>query len=88
MTLLLFTSVLLGCMALGMPIAFALLVTAGALMWQLNAFDWQLAALQMVNGADSFPLLAVPFFLLAGEAMNAGGLSRRLAGRRRSQSRP
>ena len=78
MTLILFTSVLLGCMAIGMPIAFALLVTAGALMWQLNAFDWQLAALQMVNGADSFPLLAVPFFLLAGEAMNAGGLSRRL----------
>jgi TRAP-type transport system large permease protein len=65
-------------MALGMPIAFALLVTAGALMWQLSAFDWQLIALQMTSGADSFPLLAVPFFLLAGEAMNAGGLSRRL----------
>jgi TRAP-type transport system large permease protein len=78
MTIALFTFVLLGCMAIGMPIAFALLVTAGALMWQLNAFDWQLTALQMVNGADSFPLLAVPFFLLAGEAMNAGGLSRRL----------
>jgi TRAP-type transport system large permease protein len=77
-TVLLFSGVLLGAMALGMPIAFALLVTAGALMWQLNAFDWQLIALQMVSGADSFPLLAVPFFLLAGEAMNAGGLSRRL----------
>jgi tripartite ATP-independent transporter DctM subunit len=47
-------------------------------MLQLGAFDWQLIALQMINGADSFPLLAVPFFLLAGEAMNAGGLSRRL----------
>ncbi len=78
MTVLLFTGVLLGTMALGLPIAFALLVTSGALMWQLGAFDWQLVALQMVNGADSFPLLAVPFFLLAGEAMNAGGLSRRL----------
>jgi tripartite ATP-independent transporter DctM subunit len=77
-TVALFTAALLGGMAIGMPIAFALLVTAGALMWQLNAFDWQLIALQMVNGADSFPLLAVPFFLLAGEAMNAGGLSRRL----------
>lgn len=78
MTVLLFSGVLLGAMFLGMPIAFALLVTSFALMWQLNAFDWQLLALQMVNGADSFPLLAVPFFLLAGEAMNAGGLSRRL----------
>lgn len=78
MTVLIFTAVLLGTMAIGLPISFALLVTAGALMWQLDAFDWQLIALQMVNGADSFPLLAVPFFLLAGEAMNAGGLSRRL----------
>ncbi len=78
MTVLLFTGVLLGTMAIGLPIAFALLVTSGALMWQLGAFDWQLVALQMINGADSFPLLAVPFFLLAGEAMNAGGLSKRL----------
>ena len=78
MTVVLFSAVLLGAMALGTPIAFALLVTAGALMWQLSAFDWQLIALQMTSGADSFPLLAVPFFLLAGEAMNAGGLSRRL----------
>ncbi|WP_375457770.1 TRAP transporter large permease [uncultured Enterovirga sp.] len=78
MTVLLFTGALLGTMALGLPIAFALLVTSGALMWQLGAFDWQLIALQMINGADSFPLLAVPFFLLAGEAMNAGGLSQRL----------
>jgi tripartite ATP-independent transporter DctM subunit len=77
-TVILFTGVLLGTMALGLPIGFALLVTSGVLMFQLGAFDWQLIALQMINGADSFPLLAVPFFLLAGEAMNAGGLSRRL----------
>jgi TRAP-type transport system large permease protein len=77
-TVVLFSVVLLGAMVLGIPIAFALLITAGALMWQLSAFDWQLIALQMTSGADSFPLLAVPFFLLAGEAMNAGGLSRRL----------
>jgi tripartite ATP-independent transporter DctM subunit len=77
-TVILFTGVLLGTMALGLPIGFALLVTSGVLMLQLGAFDWQLIALQMINGADSFPLLAVPFFLLAGEAMNAGGLSRRL----------
>ena len=32
----------------------------------------------MINGADSYPLLAVPFFLLAGELMNVGGLSRRI----------
>ena len=32
----------------------------------------------MINGADSFPLLAVPFFMLAGEIMNVGGLSKRI----------
>ncbi|GBD50258.1 TRAP transporter large permease [Methylopila sp. Yamaguchi] len=78
MTVAIFSLVLLGAIFMGMPIAFALIVTAGALMWHLGALDWQLIALQMVNGADSFPLLAVPFFLLAGEAMNAGGLSKRL----------
>jgi TRAP-type transport system large permease protein len=77
-TVAIFSGVLLASMFMGMPIVFALLVTSAVLMWHLGAFDLQLVALQMVNGADSFPLLAVPFFLLAGEAMNAGGLSRRL----------
>ncbi len=78
MTLVVFTGSLLGAMALGMPIAFALLVSALAMMWHLDALDTQSMALQMLNAADSFALLAVPFFLLAGEAMTAGGLSRRL----------
>ena len=54
MTVLLFTGVLLGAMALGMPIAFALLVSALAMMWQLDALDPQAVALQMLNAADSF----------------------------------
>jgi TRAP-type transport system large permease protein len=41
-------------------------------------FDAQIIAQNVINGADSFPLMAVPFFLLAGEVMNAGGLSRRI----------
>jgi tripartite ATP-independent transporter DctM subunit len=47
-------------------------------MWHLNMFDPQILAQNVINGADSFPLLAVPFFMLAGEVMNAGGLSRRI----------
>lgn len=78
MTILIFVGVLLAAMAIGLPIAFALLVSAAAMMWHLNVFDIEFVALQMINGADSFPLLSIPFFLLAGEAMNAGGLSRRL----------
>jgi tripartite ATP-independent transporter DctM subunit len=80
MTLLIFSAVLLGAMALGSPIAMALMLSSAALMLHLDAFDPQAMALQMINGADSFALLAVPFFILAGEAMTAGGLSRRLVG--------
>jgi len=75
---------LLGAMAIGMPIAYALLVCGLALMGfmtytgALPAFDSQILAQRFVDGADNFPLLAVPFFLLAGEFMNAGGLSRRI----------
>lgn len=78
MTILIFLGVLLGVMALGTPIAFALLITSVALMVHLDMFDAQIIAQNLINGADSFPLLAVPFFLLAGEVMNAGGLSRRI----------
>jgi tripartite ATP-independent transporter DctM subunit len=47
-------------------------------MWHLNLFDPQILAQNTINGADSFPLLAVPFFMLAGEIMNVGGLSKRI----------
>jgi tripartite ATP-independent transporter DctM subunit len=47
-------------------------------MWHLNMFDPQILAQNVIEGANSFPLLAVPFFMLAGEIMNAGGLSKRI----------
>ena len=78
MTLAVFTFSLLGAMALGMPIAFALLVCGVALMHSLDIFDSQIVAQNIINGADSFPLMAVPFFMLAGELMNRGGLARRI----------
>src|SRR5829696_5890282 len=78
MTLVVFTGSLLGAMAIGMPIAYALLVCGVALMWQLDLFDSQIIAQNIINGADSFPLMAVPFFMLAGEIMNTGGLSKRI----------
>ncbi len=78
MTIAVFTFSLLGAMALGMPIAYALLVCGVALMWQIGLFDSQIIAQNVINGADSFPLMAVPFFMLAGEIMNAGGLARRI----------
>jgi len=78
MTLLVFLGSLLGGMALGIPIAFALLLVGVALMLYLGLFDAQIIAQNLLNGADSFPLMAVPFFMLAGEIMNAGGLSKRI----------
>ncbi len=78
MTIAVFTLSLLGAMALGMPIAFALIVCGVALMHSLDIFDSQIIAQNIINGADSFPLMAVPFFMLAGELMNRGGLARRI----------
>ena len=78
MTVVVFLSSLFGFMAFGMPIAFALILTGAVLMWYLEFWDVQLLAQNLQAGADSFPLLAVPFFILAGELMNAGGISRRI----------
>lgn len=78
MTLFIFLGSLLSSMAIGIPIAFALLLVSVALMLHLDLFDAQIIAQNLLNGADSFPLMAVPFFMLAGEVMNAGGLSKRI----------
>jgi tripartite ATP-independent transporter DctM subunit len=78
MTVTVFIGSLLAAMAIGMPIAFALMVCGLALMLYLGNFDSQILSQNLINGADNFPLMAVPFFLLAGELMNAGGLSRRI----------
>jgi tripartite ATP-independent transporter DctM subunit len=78
MTIAVFVFSLLGAMALGVPIAFSLLICGVALMVHLNMFDAQILAQNLIEGSNSFPLLAVPFFMLAGEIMNAGGLSRRI----------
>ena len=78
MTIAVFLGSLLAAMALGIPIAFSLLLCGAALMWHMDMFDAQILAQNVINGADSFPLLAVPFFMLAGEVMNTGGLSRRI----------
>src|SRR5574343_218821 len=78
MTVAIFLGSLIATMMLGIPIAYALLASGVALMWHLDLFDAQILAQNFIHGADSFPLLAVPFFMLAGEIMNVGGLSLRI----------
>lgn len=78
MTIIVFVSSLLGAMAIGMPIAFSLLVCGVALMLHLDNFDTQILAQNLLEGVNNYSLMAVPFFMLAGELMNAGGLSKRI----------
>ncbi|VUC71177.1 dehydroascorbate transporter [Salmonella sp. NCTC 11881] len=78
MAVVIFLCCLLGGIAIGLPIAWSLLLCGAALMAYLDMFDVQIMAQTLVNGADSFSLLAIPFFVLAGEIMNAGGLSKRI----------
>ena len=78
MTIFIFIGSLLGLMALGMPIAFALIGCGLSIMFYMGFTDPQIVIQNMWDGSNSFPLLAVPFFMLAGEFMNAGGMTRRI----------
>jgi tripartite ATP-independent transporter DctM subunit len=69
---------MLAFMGIGIPLAFALILTGASMAYVLGFWDTQLFAQNLVAGVDSFALLAVPFFILAGELMNAGGISRRI----------
>ena len=78
MTITIFLVSLMGAMAIGVPVAFSLVICGITLMAYLGIYDSQIVAQKILDGADSFVLLAIPFFLLAGELMNAGGLSKRI----------
>ncbi|MEX0344977.1 MAG: TRAP transporter large permease [Rhizobiaceae bacterium] len=74
-----FLPVFLVALMIGLPVFFALLVSPGMLLW-LNGQERDMALLyrNVYNGMDSFPLMALPFFMLAGELMNRGGITTRL----------
>ena len=78
MTVAIFLIILLTSGAIGIPIAFALLLCSLGLMLHLDMVDPQIMAQSIINGADNFTLLAIPFFVFAGEIMNVGGLAKRL----------
>lgn len=65
-------------LALGVPIAVALIGCALVLMFTLGSFDLNLLGQQMISGVNNFSLMAIPFFMLAGELMAKGGLSKRI----------
>lgn len=78
MTLAIFLSVLMAGILLGLPVAFSLLLSAMALMLHMDMFSADIVGQSLINGVNSFPLLAIPFFLVAGEVMTVGGLSQRI----------
>jgi len=75
----LFLPVFLLFLMIGLPVFFGLLAAPGILLW-LNGQSRDLALLyrNVYNGMDSFPLMAIPFFMLAGVLMNRGGITTRL----------
>jgi len=74
-----FLPVFLVFLMIGLPVFFGLLAAPGMLLW-LNGQERDITLLyrNVYNGMDSFPLMAIPFFMLAGEMMNKGGITTRL----------
>lgn len=56
-----FLGSLFGSLTLGVPIAFALLASAVMLMFAMGTFDSQIVAQNLINGANNFSLMAIPF---------------------------
>ena len=70
---------LLVLMIFGLPIAFALMIAPGiSLFMDGQESMFPMLVMRMYNGMDSFPLMAIPYFILAGEVMNRGGITERL----------
>ncbi|WP_421846424.1 TRAP transporter large permease subunit [Marinomonas sp.] len=78
MTLTIFLGVLIASILLGLPVSFALLLSSMALMLHMDLFSADILSQALIGGVDSFTLLAIPFFLIAGEVMATGGLSERI----------
>lgn len=70
--------VFFGCLALGIPIAFALGIGTVLAVLIYDPFPMELIIQTYFTSGDTFPLLAVPFFILAGDIMLQGGISNRL----------
>ncbi|MEM9574731.1 MAG: TRAP transporter large permease subunit, partial [Pseudomonadota bacterium] len=75
----LFLPIFLVLLLIGMPVFFAMLAAPGFILFA-NGMDRDIALMyrNIYSGVFSFPLMAIPFFMLAGELMNRGGITFRL----------
>lgn len=76
--ILLMFCVMFGLIACELPIAFALIVAAFFYLFVGTPIPPSIVVQRMSTGIDSFPLLAIPLFVLAGNLLNTGGISRGL----------
>lgn len=65
-------------LVIGVPIAIALGMAAFASIWTFTTVDMSIAPQVMFKAVNSFPMMAIPFFILAGNVMSSGGISERL----------
>ncbi len=65
-------------MAIGLPIALTLAGSSFLFVLDQGTMPWVAVMHRMVSGIDSFPLLAIPFFVMAGSLMNSAGITERL----------
>ena len=68
----------LAVMMTGVPIAIAMCIASLLYIWASGSIPPLTVVHRMVGGVDSFPLLAVPFFILAGNLMNSAGITNRI----------
>ena len=81
MELVVFLVSLFGFLALGIPIAIVLVLCSMVLMYYGGMWDSMFVMIipqSMLDGANNYPLMAIPFFVFAGEIMTEGGLSKRV----------
>lgn len=76
--LLTFIAVLFGALFIGVPIGISMMLSAIVLLFAMGMFDPQIITENFTMGVNSFPLMAIPFFILTGEIMKNGGLSLRI----------
>lgn len=72
-----FLAVLFGAVLIGIPVVFALGL-ANIVLLTIMDLPYTILPSRMISGMNSFPLLAIPFFMFVGEVMNHGGIARRL----------
>src|SRR5450759_2662953 len=70
--------VMIALFAIGAPVAWSMAIAATLYMHFVSHVPLQGMVQRMVGGIDTFPLLAIPFFILAGNLMNTGGITERL----------